>query len=61
MELLRLRDAQKEFGISTYTLYRWHWAKKFPFLFCKVGGVLFLDAVELKRIAEQSRKPQVGN
>ena len=56
MELLRVKDAGMKYHISPYTFYRWHWSKKFPGLFAKVGKVLFVDGTELRKIAEESKE-----
>ena len=56
MELLRVREAGRQFQISPLTFYKWRYSQKFPRLFCKVGKILFIDANELRKIADESRE-----
>ena len=37
------------------TLYKWNHLNKFPGLFVKIGGALFLDLEELAKIVEANR------
>ena len=42
------------------TLYKWHSIKKHPGLLIKIGGRLFFDLVEWKRMAEVDREKQIS-
>ena len=55
MQLVRIKDAAKEYSMSPSTFYRWHCYGKFPQLFAKIGKVLFVDETELRRIARESK------
>jgi hypothetical protein len=57
MKLLRISkvDQQPNFPFRASTLYKWKHTAKFPQLFAKVGGALFIDLDELERIAERGR------
>jgi hypothetical protein len=37
------------------TFYKWHHCKKFPNLFVKIGGALFVDLNKLREIIEAGR------
>jgi predicted DNA-binding transcriptional regulator AlpA len=52
MRLLRVRDAAEKYGLSRSTLYKWRCYGAFPQMFRKLGRVVFVDEVELRRISK---------
>lgn len=40
---------------SRSTLYKWRHTRKFPGLFTKIGGAVFIDTAKLAEIAELGR------
>lgn len=54
--LLRLSKVKPgELPIEKSTAYKWHHLKKFPKLFVKLGGALFVDLNALQEIIEAGR------
>ncbi len=53
MKLLRVREVKKLYGIPTSTLHTWNCRNRFPGLFAKIGGLLFLDEEKLRGIAQE--------
>lgn len=56
--LIPFRDKKRleaETGFARSTFYKWRCLKKFPNLFCKIGGALFVDLNELEALAEAGR------
>jgi hypothetical protein len=49
--LLRISKADSLLVKKT-TLYKWHHLKKFPQLFLKLSGFLFIDLDELEKLLE---------
>ena len=41
--------------VSKYTLYKWSHVNRFPGLFVKVGGALYVDTYRLQQILEEGR------
>lgn len=48
-------DAMQTSPIKTSTAYKWHHIKRFPELFRRVGGKLFLDMEKLYRMADAGK------
>jgi hypothetical protein len=42
--------------LAVSTLYKWHHVRKFPKLFVKLGGALFIDLDELDLVIERGRQ-----
>ena len=60
MDLVELSKAKPgELPVSTATAYKWRTEQKYPALLIKVGGKLFFDRQEWRRMAEASRDHQV--
>jgi hypothetical protein len=53
MRLLRVREVENLYGIPIPTLHTWNCRNRFPGLFAKIGGLLFLDEEKLKEIARE--------
>lgn len=54
--LIRLSKAlPHHLPLEKSTLYKWHHLKKFPKLFIKLGGALFVDLNALQAIIEEGR------
>ena len=60
MELIRVKDAAKRYGLSPFTLYHWACDGKFPSVFARLGRILYVDATELRRIAKESKEKKDG-
>jgi hypothetical protein len=57
MKLVRVSEVKKMgIPIAPSTLYKWNHLKKYPIIFRKLGGFLFVDLDEMERIIEQSRE-----
>lgn len=54
MNLVRVRRA-KGLPFAPATLYKWHHIKKYPKIFLKVSGALFVDVDALHEIIEAGR------
>lgn len=57
-KLIPFRDKQRleaETGFARTTLYKWRTLKKYPALFTKIGGAVFVDLAELEKLAEAGR------
>ena len=55
-QLIRVSKINKQsFPISTSTLYKWRHTNKYPELFIKLGGFLFIDLSELDRLCQTNR------
>ncbi len=46
---------EQETGFARSTFYKWRTLKKFPNLFTKIGGAVFVDLAELDKLAEAGR------
>ena len=54
--LLRVsKISEQDFPISPSTLYKWRHTNKYPELFIKLGGFLFIDLSELDRLCQTNR------
>ena len=53
--LLRLSKAEC-LPLKRATLYKWHHTRKYPQLFVKLCGAVFVDLQELDRIIEAGRQ-----
>ena len=56
--LIPFRDKQRleeATGFARSTFYKWRTLKKYPNLFCKIGGAVFVDLAELEKLAEAGR------
>lgn len=58
--LLRVSKADKlpveqRLPVEKATLYKWHHLKKFPQLFIKISGILFIDLDTLDELIESKR------
>lgn len=54
--LVRLSKVSDETSpLSRSTLYKYHTTGKYPRLFVKIGGALFLDQRELEKVVEAGR------
>lgn len=56
--LIPFRDKKRleaETGFARTTLYKWRTLRKYPQLFTKIGGAVFVDLVELEKLAEAGR------
>ncbi len=56
--LIPFRDKKRleeETGFARSTFYKWRTLRKFPKLFCKIGGAVFVDLAELEKLAEAGR------
>jgi hypothetical protein len=55
--LVRLSKINKtpNFPIRSATAYKWHHVKRFPGLFIKLGGAIFIDVDKLDELLEQGR------
>jgi len=42
-------------GFARSTLYKWRTLKKYPALFTKIGGAVFVDLAELEKLIESGR------
>jgi hypothetical protein len=47
--------AEERPPVKNTTLYKWHHLKKFPQLFIKVSGILFVDLDALDELIESKR------
>lgn len=56
--LLRVSEVNStpNFPLRASTLYKWKHVKKYPGLFVKLGGALFVDLDALDKIIEKGRK-----
>lgn len=56
--LVRVSKAAKhrEIPFASSTLYKWAHIHKYPDLFVKIGGALFVDLVKLREMIEQGRQ-----
>jgi hypothetical protein len=54
MNLVRVRRA-KGLPFAPATFYKWHHTRKYPEIFIKVGGSLFVDLDRLEKILEAGR------
>ena len=56
--LVRVSKARREdLPIAPATLYKWHHLKRYPEIFRKFGGFLFVDVNSLRDVIERG-KPQ---
>ena len=46
---------EQETGFARTTLYKWRTLKKYPALFTKIGGAVFVDLAELEKLAEAGK------
>ena len=55
--LVRLSHVNKhpDIPLKASTLYKWRHTKRYPGLFVKVGGAVFVDLIELGKIVEAGR------
>lgn len=56
MQLLRVRDAAKRYSLSPFTIYHWSSDGKFPTIFARLGKILYVDEIELKKLVKQSKR-----
>ncbi len=61
MQLARVKDVASRYSMSPSTFYRWHCYGKFPMLFARLGKILFVDELELKKLIKQSKVKEVGH
>lgn len=58
--LVRVSKAKREdLPIAPATLYKWHHLKRYPEIFRKFGGFLFVDKEALKVAIESGPKPKL--
>ncbi len=64
MKLIPLKDQQqlKANGIhfKKSTLYFWHHKRKYPELFVKIGGRVFVDSDEFFKLAEKTKEKEAN-
>lgn len=61
MNLVRVRRAKGQLPLASATFYKWHHVKKYPEIFIKIGGALFVDLDRLEKILEAGRgRPRGG-
>lgn len=56
--LISFRDKKRleeETGFARSTFYKWRCVKKYPALFTKIGGTVFVDLAELEKLIESGR------
>jgi len=56
--LIPFRDKERlegETGFARSTHYKWRTLGKYPKLYCKIGGAVFVDLAELEKLAEAGR------
>jgi len=54
--LIRLsKITDEQFPLSRSTLYKYRHTGKYPRLFCKIGGAVFIDTREAEKIFEAGR------
>jgi hypothetical protein len=54
----KLPKEQPEFPYKPATMYRWHHVGKFPEIFLKFNGTLFVDLEALYRLIDAGRTQQ---
>jgi len=53
MKLIRIDQAKNRYDIPVSTLHTWNCRNRFPGLFAKIGGLLFVDEEKLQEIARE--------
>lgn len=54
--LVRLSKIGDDFAVRRSTLYKWKHMRKYPGLFVKVGGAVFIDMRVFEKIVEKGRQ-----
>ncbi|MCD6475550.1 MAG: hypothetical protein J7K85_04700 [Anaerolineaceae bacterium] len=57
--LIRVSKA-KDLPLTKSTLYKWKHLKKYPEIFVKIGGALFVDTEALQKVIEEGRQAKNG-
>ncbi len=61
MHLVRIKDIATRYSMSRSTFYQWRHFGKYPQIFARIGRTLFVDEVELRKMAKQSKTKVVSN
>lgn len=59
--LVRITEANEHIDFSVKTLRNWRCSGKYPQLFRKVGGKVFIDLEEFDKIIEQDKQNTINN
>ncbi len=49
------KSREKDLPVAPATLYKWHHLKKYPEIFKKFGGFLFIDIDALEAVINQAK------
>jgi len=61
MHLVRVKNISRRYGMSASTFYRWRHFGKYPQIFARIGGTLFVDEAELRKMAKEDKGKPIGS